>query len=140
MKRIQNQRRKARRVKKRTKKKVKFDEEKTEEKTEETKDNSEEIREFVSDVIKKVKTELTVNKEGDDVEEVKEENKNVKEIVMKSNRGRKKPEVEIVKVEEKVEKKKNKWFEHLANVRSENPGLTYKEQRKIAQESYKKTG
>ena len=59
---------------------------------------------------------------------------------MKSNRGRKKPEVEIVKVEEKVEKKKNKWFEHLANVRSENPGLTYKEQRKIAQESYKKTG
>ena len=43
-------------------------------------------------------------------------------------------------MEEKVEKKKNKWFEHLANVRSENPGLTYKEQRKIAQESYKKTG
>ena len=81
----------------------------------------------------------------DDVKEKivkKDENKKeeVKEIVMKSNRGRKKPEIEIVKVEEKVEKKKNAWFEHLAKVRSENPGLSYKEQRKIAQESYKKTG
>jgi len=122
--------------KKNTKKKVKFEEE---EKKEETTDNSEEIREFVSDVIKKVKKEITVSKDGE--EEKEEETKeDVKEIVMKSKRGRKKPEVEIVKVEEKVEKKKNKWFEHLAKVRSDNPGLTYKEQRKIAQESYKKTG
>ena len=102
-------------------KKVKF-------KEKENKETTEEINEFVTNVIDDVK------------EKIEKNSQEVKEIVMKSNRGRKKPEIEIVKVEEKVEKKKNKWFEHLAKVRSENPGLSYKEQRKIAQESYKKTG
>ena len=110
--------------KKKVKKKVKFEEK--------TEDTTSEINKFVKDVIDDVKEKI-VKKDENKKEEVKE-------IVMKSNRGRKKPEIEIVKVEEKVEKKKNAWFEHLANVRSENPGLSYKEQRKIAQESYKKTG
>ena len=79
----------------------------------------------------------------DVIEEVKsklETESNVKEIVMKSNKSRKKKDIEIVKVDENKEqpKRKNKWFEHLALTRTNNPGLSYKEQRKLAQETYKK--